>query len=263
MKYLFVYLPKLASALSGGNPLRTVWLYGMLGYFVFTRKVFTKSQPQEFCLKAMYKGREVLYYLYEFINLSSLIEIYVFKEYDWKCGFVPQTILDLGAHFGDTALYYNAVYPGAKIIAVEPDPTNFARLQKNVAAYPNIIPVHCAVGAENGTTRLFLAQNGLGHSTALRKENHGSVEVEQTTVATLLSRYNLEKVDLLKFDIEGAEAALFKDATLTQKSRAFIGELHFDLSSEFTMEDVHERFKDLLVTLEPSLKKQRFIVKAV
>lgn len=262
MKYLFVYLPKLALALSGNSPFRAVRLYVQLGYFVLLCRLFPESQ-REFFLKGTYRGREVSYFVEEFINLASLIEIYVFKEYDWDCGFVPQTILDLGAHFGDTALYYNAVYPGAKIIAVEPDPTNFVRLQKNVAAYSNIIPLQCAVGSENGTIKLFLAQNGLGHSIAFRKENNGSVEVEQTTVAALLSRYSLKNVDLLKFDIEGAEAVLFKDATIVQKSRAFIGELHFDLSSEFTMEDVNERFKDLSMTLEPSLKKQRFIVKAV
>lgn len=262
MKYLFVYLPKLALALSGGDSFRAVWLYSALVYFVLSCRVFPESQ-REFCLKGIYKGREVIYFLQEFINLSSLIEIYVFKEYDWDCGFVPQTILDLGAHFGDTALYYNTVYPGAKIIAVEPDPINFARLQKNVAAYPNIIPVRCAVGAENGTARLFLAQNGLGHSTTLRKENHGSLEVAQATVTELLSKHGLEKVDLLKFDIEGAEATLFKDAIIAQKSRAFIGELHFDLNTELTMEDVNECFNELSVTLEPSLKKQRFIVKAV
>ena len=262
MKYLFVYLPKLALALSGNSPFRAVRLYVQLGYFVLLCRLFPGSQ-REFFLKGTYRGQEVSYFVEEFINLSSLIEIYVFKEYDWDCGFVPQTILDLGAHFGDTALYYNAVYPGTKIIAVEPDPINFARLQKNVAAYPNIIPLHCAVGEENGTITLFLAQNGLGHSTALRKENHGSVEVEQVTVATLLSQNGLEKVDLLKFDIEGAEAALFKDSALVEKSRAFIGELHFDLSTELKMENVQDRFKDLSVTLEPSLKKQRFIVKAV
>ena len=87
--------------------------------------------------------------------------------------------------------------------------------------------------------------------------------MEQSTVGDLLAKYGITKVDLLKFDIEGAEAALFKDLAITQKSRAFIGELHFDLNAELKMEDVNDRLKDLSITLEPSLKKQRFILKAV
>lgn len=263
MNYLFNYLPRLSVALAGEKSVRALLLYIVFVYFVFSRILFTSLRKRDYIIRGIHHGKQVIYRLNQPIDTAPLIEVYVFREYDWDCGFIPQTILDLGAHFGDTALYYNAVYPNAKIIAVEPDPANFARLKKNVAAYKNIIPVHCAVGPENGTATLFLAQNGLGHSTAERKESHGSVQVMQATLDEILSEQGLESVDLLKFDIEGAETVLFKNSTLAQKSRAFIGELHFDLNSELKMEDINDRFKDLSVTLVPTLKKTRFILKAV
>lgn len=263
MNYLFNYLPKLSFALSGRSTIRAFMLYASFVCFVFSRMIFTSLRKRDYIIRGVYHGKEIIYRLNQPIDTAPLIEVYVFKEYEWDCGFTPQTILDLGAHFGDTALYYNVVYPNTKIIAVEPDPVNFERLKKNTAAYPNIIPVHCAVGAETGTITLFLAQNGLGHSTTARKESHGSVQVAQATIGEILGKQGLKSVDLIKFDIEGAEAVLFKNSMLAQMSRAFIGELHFDLNGELRMEDVNNSFKDLSVTLVPTLKKTRFIIKAV
>lgn len=263
MNYLFVYLPKLTLALSGGDPFRAGWLYCSLVYFTLSRHLFISLEQQEYHIHCVFNTKKFTYKIHQLSNVLSLIEIYVFKEYDWDCSFVPQTILDLGANFGDTALYYTAIYPEAKIIAVEPEPSNFAHLQKNVASHSNIIPVQCAVGAENGSITLHLAENGLGHSTTLRRHNHGSVAVAQATVSEILAQQSITKVDLLKFDIEGAEAALFKDGTITHKARALVGELHFDLNPELKMEDVTNSLQGLTTSVEPSSKKSRFILKAM
>lgn len=261
MRYFLIYIPKLAIALSGGNPFRALWLIGALYYFIWSRKLQNAIRT-DFILRGNYKGRAIVYNINQKIDLASLIEIYVWKEYDWDCGFVPKTILDLGANIGDTALYYNAVYTNATIIAVEPEPANFARLQKNVSQYNNIIAVNCALGIGDEPLVLHLAENGLGHSVKARKNSSGSVQVAQASVAKILAEQGLECVDLIKFDIEGGEVALFKEQNLTKIGKAFIGELHFDLNDELKMENITASLHGLRVVTEPAAKTGRFILKA-
>lgn len=262
MTYLFNYLPKLAYRLSGDNFFRAFWLYILLVYFVFSRTLFKKFEEQEYILNGRYRNKNIKYLLNKLIDIAPLIEIYVFNEYEWDCGFEPKTVLDLGAHYGDTAIYYSAKYPNATIIAVEPEPENFLRLQKNAALYKNIIPVNCAVGLVNSSVTLFMGQNGLGNSIKRRRSDHGSVVVIQKTIDTILKEQLIEMVDLIKFDIEGAEVELFKDGTIINKSRAFIGELHFDLSPDLLKHNVENLFKDFALEFIQSDNINRSIFRA-
>jgi len=61
-------------------------------------------------------------------------------------GFVPDVIYDIGADFGSITLAAHGLYPDAKIVAVEPNPWSFPRLEANAADIPEIVPVRAALG---------------------------------------------------------------------------------------------------------------------
>src|SRR5690606_28093744 len=65
-------------------------------------------------------------------------------------GFVPRTVLDLGANVGITPSVFAARWPSARIVAVEPEERNFELLLKNCAPMPNIVPVCGAVWIRDG-----------------------------------------------------------------------------------------------------------------
>jgi hypothetical protein len=67
------------------------------------------------------------------------------QEYDFPLSFEPYSIVDVGANCGMTAVFYANRYPQARIIALEPEPSNFAALKKNVAQYPKITPMQGAL----------------------------------------------------------------------------------------------------------------------
>jgi hypothetical protein len=60
-------------------------------------------------------------------------------------------VLDIGAFVGDTALYY--ARRGAFVVAVEPLPSNYGvmlrNLELNPELKPRIIPINAAIGGEN------------------------------------------------------------------------------------------------------------------
>lgn len=233
MKTLFNFIPRLAWALADKNSGRLVVVIVRLYYFVISRKLRPQLRIAEFKLAGSYKQTRLNFYLQVPMDIAVLVEVFVFKEYEWKLDQDPEVIVDLGAHFGDTALYYHAVYPNAKIIAVEPAPDNFARLQRHVAHIENIIPVQAAVGGTDGTINLHMGASSLGHSLVQRSKTDQLVSVRQVSLATLYAEHNIQKANLLKFDIEGAEFALLESINVNTTADAYIGELHFDLNGKY------------------------------
>jgi FkbM family methyltransferase len=71
--------------------------------------------------------------------------ILVDGEYDLPLASAPRTKVDAGANIGMTTIYYANKFFEARIIAVEPEPSNFRELLNNVAPYPQVTPVQAAL----------------------------------------------------------------------------------------------------------------------
>jgi FkbM family methyltransferase len=147
------------------------------------------------------------------------------KSYDPRVpNFSPHTIVDVGAHIGMASLLFAHRYPMARIIAVEPEPANFAALVRNVSSYKNIVPVQAALWKEDGEVRL-------GKSTAHPKgafaiAEDGSQRVRAVTMDTLMKETGLSTIDFLKVDIEGAEKDVFQNCAWIKNVRVIAIELH-------------------------------------
>jgi FkbM family methyltransferase len=117
-------------------------------------------------------------------------------------------VVDVGANLGLYALVASrAVGPGGRVVAFEADPEN-ARLlalarRRNRAA--NLEVRAEAVGAAEGWAELYLRPEHKGDSElAYRGGDRPSTRVPVTTLDASLARE--PRVDLLKLDIQGAEA---------------------------------------------------------
>jgi FkbM family methyltransferase len=112
----------------------------------------------------------------------------------------------------------------ARIIAVEPEPANFAALVRNVSHNKNIVPVQVALWKEDGEVRL-------GKSTAHPKgafaiAEDGDQRVRAVTIETLMKENGLSTIDFLKVDIEGAEKEVFQNCSWIKHVRVMAIELH-------------------------------------
>lgn len=194
------------------------------------------------------------------MDVAVLREIYLDKEYEWCPIEDPKVIIDLGAHFGDTAVYYHTRFPQARIIAVEPAPESYARLVQNTKNIPEITTVQAAIGGSDGSITLHLVPSSLGHSVVVRSQTHDSVEVPQLLLSSLLQKVGVTNVDLIKFDIEGAEFAVFESAGATTTAQAYIGEVHEDLGGKSIL-DFKQMFTTHHIDSEQLPNTKRFIVK--
>ncbi|MBL7965022.1 MAG: FkbM family methyltransferase [Flavobacteriales bacterium] len=137
-----------------------------------------------------------------------------------------RVIIDLGANIGLTVRYWSAGSPQAKIIAVEPDEENFSMLQANTSGMKD---VHCIKAAIWPVHEQLHLNKAAKRSSSFHVEavNTGG-DVEVITMSDLFKKYNIDRVSLLKIDIEGAELELFSGPDLSWLERvdALAIELH-------------------------------------
>jgi FkbM family methyltransferase len=144
--------------------------------------------------------------------------IFRWQEYGWDLEKAPQTVIDGGAYIGLSAIYFTMRYPGVRVIAVEASEANYNLLVRNTSAFANIEPVHAAIWPQPGS--LMLTDPGTGlwglqvtdagvQQSAAPRENESADSVRAITIPDIIRDYHLDKVGLLKVDIEGSEKELF------------------------------------------------------
>jgi FkbM family methyltransferase len=227
-------------------------------YFLLSREYFLHEKEMEFRLQ--YAGKPFTIFIWSRFDLLALLEVFAWGEYEWGAVSDPKIIIDLGAHYGDSALYYHLKYPNALVYAIEPAPRTYERLVRNTKAFQNIIPIHTGIGKTDGTATLHVVPSSLGNSLLLRSNATGTVDVPMCTLASLIERTG--RADLIKFDIEGGEEDAFASGDPLAYSDAYIGEVHTDLIS-ISDEAFVERFSNFTVELLPALNKKRSIMRAV
>src|SRR5262245_60653570 len=147
-------------------------------------------------------------------DLDVFDQIFIQREYEClddlrEVGLV----IDCGANVGYSSAYFLSHHPKSRIIAVEPDPENFAMLRRNLAPYgTRVTLIHAGVWSH--TTRLALSEcryrDGLEWSRQVRVFEPGDMEaIEGVDIGTLLKFSGQNRISLLKVDVEGVEKVIF------------------------------------------------------
>ena len=139
-------------------------------------------------------------------------EVFHHQYYDLPLDSPPETILDLGANSGLTAVYFGRAYPSASLACVEPAPDNLRVLAQNLAL--NAVKAEVIAGAvhvNSGSVRIELDAMDYGHKVTeeSRASSRPSIEVVAYDIPAILRRLGWQRIGLLKVDIEGHEKILF------------------------------------------------------
>lgn len=130
-------------------------------------------------------------------------------------------VLDLGANIGASARLMLDKGAG-KVIAVEPDPTNFALARKNLARLPHTM-IWAAVGAKAGRTTFWLRPDKPYLSARMREDGRVPLKVPMVTLGALLAEYH---PSVIKCDIEFGEYDLPELHDLPDFVRTLALEVH-------------------------------------
>jgi FkbM family methyltransferase len=143
------------------------------------------------------------------------------------------TIVDAGANVGYTSLFFFRNLPGSKIYSIEPDEGNFSMMRRMIDlnnAGDDIIPLKFGIWSHRCNLKV---------DRSFRDNREWSIRVEEADTDTgleganlldIITDHGIEKIDLCKIDIEGAERYLFADeanaASWLSKVRILAIEIH-------------------------------------
>lgn len=119
-------------------------------------------------------------------------------------------VVDVGASIGYyTVIAGKHVGKNGKVFAFEPEGRNFSLLSRNIVLnrLTNVITFKMALASRPGEGLLYLDEDNKGHhSLSKNLEAKETVSVKMDTLDNVLEKYGSPKIDLIKIDIEGAEA---------------------------------------------------------
>lgn len=129
-----------------------------------------------------------------------------------------ETFVDAGANCGlFTVAGARLVGPSGRVLAFEPGPTVLPMLTRNVAQNKlSHVTIHrFGLGSEAGKVRLYEHPHGASSATlgCAPGSNTPFVEIEIDTLDAALARAEVDKVDTIKMDVEGAEELILRGAT--------------------------------------------------
>ena len=117
------------------------------------------------------------------------------------------TIFDIGAGVGsEVRLFSRLVGPAGRVVSVEAHPRTFACLRRTVELnqLPNVTTLECAVVGDPGP--VYLEDDRVDHiRNGLTEDPTGGVEVAGRTLGEIMLSLGVDRIDLLKMNIEGAE----------------------------------------------------------
>lgn len=137
-----------------------------------------------------------------------IIEIFLRRDY----GEVPEdaTVLDLGASTGVFAAYATSTTARSRVISYEPMPASFDLLTENVGlngAAARVTAERAGVSGDGGDRELIVGAffpSFMADAPTVAGATE-TITVPSVTLQEIVDRHGLERVDLLKLDIEGAE----------------------------------------------------------
>lgn len=166
-------------------------------------------------------------------------------------------IVDLGAHVGIVSVYFSKKFPEAKIYSVDPDRENFHNLQRNCveAGCQNVSFANVAISADSRELTFFHCNSNSGASTIFKHPKSSfEFKAESCTFEDFKKANQIDKIKLLKIDIEGMEYEVIKTIDLTKVDYLMV-DLHEITGLPISeSQELMKKFKDYVYQFIPQEK---------
>lgn len=180
-------------------------------------------------------------------DITVFKQIFIDNEYESVVNLAKKKIIDhdqiilidAGANIGLATLYFNQNFKNMRSILIEPDEGNFNILRENLSInnITNCCSIKKALWPIDENLQIINTFRDR-RNWALRVEKYSNNNVEPIsaiTITDLIHDFNLDKIDILKIDIEGAEKVLFEHTTISELLRLtkiIVIEIHEEMSNK-------------------------------
>jgi len=143
-------------------------------------------------------------------------------------------VIDAGANIGDTACWYASKFPEAQVIALEPDPSNFAMLALNARPYGDRVKAfRLALWHHDANLKVIDGGSSIGMRVQ-RVDASDDSDCTGISLISLMRKLELTKLDVVKIDVEGEELNLFapKFDSWISNASVIVVDVHSDEAAE-------------------------------
>lgn len=207
----------------GPGPLARIRLGAVVALVLAGRRLGRSARPRDLRLRA--DGAVVRFTVAGLGDLLALREVFATRDYELDLPHPPARIVDLGANIGAASVFFATRWPGARILALEPDPDTFERLVRNTRPLAGVRAERLAVAGSAGELRVRPSSWGDSLTSSTLSGAGVGRPVPAITLDQLVERCG-GRIDLLKFDIEGMELEMLAAAERLDDVETLIGELH-------------------------------------
>ncbi len=196
----------------------------------------------------LYKNRYKIIFKDPKAFLYSVKELFVEEIYKFKAQNDTPYIIDCGSYIGTSILFFKTQYPNSKILAFEPDNSNFELLNKNIKNWDlkNIEIQNAAIWIDNLGVN-FIADGNM--ASKIDESNNTDHNENQKTKSVRLKDLLTEKIDFLKIDIEGAEYEVLVDC---ESKLSFVENLFIEYHGNYN--EMYKLNKILNILIEYNFK---------
>ena len=232
-----------------------------------TRHLYHNWSPSYEVVKAFFKILKLLkiprpefikifvpYHNYKLHVRSDKEDFATFEDFQLFRPKEGDNFVDVGAHIGRYSMMAaKRIGNLGRIIAIEAHPETFELLKKNMALnrFYNVTTITPVVSSQKGKVKLYLAGHESGftiYNTIMinrAKPTEKFLEVEANTLDNILNENNVQRVNWIKIDVEGAELEVLKGAVNTlssNKDLTLLIEVHGDANYRPILE-IFEEYK--------------------
>ncbi len=181
--------------------------------------------PEEYIAYPVIGGKIYLNIKESQMMLARALGIYEYDKTLTICNLLKpgQTFIDVGGNKGDFSLLA-AKITGNKgtVLTFEPEPENCHWFEKSARLnhYDSIRLFELALSDTEGKAQLYLGEKSGWHSlvSAQGTTSNSTIEVDKRTLDAILDENEVNQVDMIKIDVEGAEKEVLAGAEQTLKN---------------------------------------------
>lgn len=219
---------------------------------------YSLNKPQETVYGLLSKNKSDHIFKTTFQGLTLLTNealYFVVPDFNYYQHFYKvkneDVVMDAGANCGHLSIYYSKlVGKNGRIYAFEPDKFNIDRINENIqlnTALENNIKVESLLLWNENKMVDFYESGTVGSSAVWMPDTDKCVKKEAIRIDDWIQRNNINKLDFIKMDIEGAEIEALEGCTKTIQELApnfAIASYHY-VNGEQTYIKVEEFFKKI------------------